>query len=306
MERVLVVGGAGFIGSRCVAALEEQGCTVTVVDSFVGGRRTTLELSDATVIEGDPREPSVERLALDARPDAILYVGGVTDTRVSDRAWMATETVEPFRAVTSWAQARGCRLVYASSAAVYGNGPVPMHETQAREPHNAYGSAKVAMEDLAADLLRDGASVLGLRYFNVYGPGEGHKGDIASMVRQLALQLGEHDQIRLFEDGGQRRDFVHIDDVVRATLLALESSIDGVVNVGSGSEHSFAELAATVAHALGRGAYQCEFVPPPPDYQARTLADTSRAVAALGFDARESFADGVSAYASAVAAGGCR
>ena len=303
MERVLVVGGAGFIGSRCVAALEARGRAVTVVDSFVSGRRTTLDPTAAVTIEGDPREPSVERSALDARPDAILYLGGVTDTRISDRKWMLAETVEPFGAVTGWARTARCRFVYASSAAIYGNGPVPMHEAQEPEPHNVYGWAKLAMEELADALLGEGLSVLGLRYFNVYGPGEAHKGDIASMVHQLALQLGDGDTVHLFEDGGQRRDFVHIDDVVRATLLALESPFEGVVNVGSGSEHSFSDLATTVARALGNGDFQCDFVPAPPDYQARTLADTSRAAQDLGFDARVPFVEGVSSYAKAVVSG---
>ena len=303
MERVLVVGGAGFIGSRCVAALEAEGCVVTVVDSFVSGRRATLERSAAMVIEGDPRAPSVSEAALDARPDVILYVGGVTDTRISDAGWMMTETLEPFRAVTDWARTSECRLVYASSAAVYGNGNVPMHEAQERVPHNAYGRAKVAMEELASGLLGEGMSPLGLRYFNVYGPGEAHKGAVASMIRQLAVQLADGDRIRLFEDGRQRRDFVHVEDVVRATLLSLESSYEGVVNVGTGNEHSFSELAATVARALERHDVQCEFVPPPSDYQARTCAETSRAAAALGFEAQVSFDDGVSSYASAVAAG---
>jgi ADP-L-glycero-D-manno-heptose 6-epimerase len=303
MERVLVVGGAGFIGSRCVAALEATGCAVTVVDSFATGRRESLR-STAAVIEGDPRDPLVSAAVTETQPDAVLYVGGVTDTRVADRAWMVRETLEPFRAVTAWARGWDCRLVYASSAATYGNGPVPMRESQSPSPHNAYGSAKLAMEHLAADAARDGLSLLGLRYFNVYGPGEQHKGETASMVRQLALQLREHSRIRLFEDGQQRRDFVHVDDVVRATIVALSGDARGVVNVGSGREHSFQELASTVADAIGEREFRCEYVPTPSNYQARTWADVSRAAAELGFEPRVPFAEGVSSYARDVASNG--
>jgi ADP-L-glycero-D-manno-heptose 6-epimerase len=299
MERVLVVGGAGFIGSRCVAALEARGCRTTVVDALVSQGRTVLPATTPT-IAGDPRELAVSEAAARSQPDAILYVGGVTDTRIADRAWMLRETIEPFRAVVSWAAERGCRLVYASSAAIYGNGPVPMQESQAPAPHNAYGEAKVAMERHAAHVARDGLSVLGLRYFNVYGPGEQHKGETASMVRQLALQLGERSEVSLFAHAEQRRDFVHIDDVVLATVRALECDLDGVVNVGSGEEHSFDELAATVAEALGRPDRRT-YVTPPPDYQARTWADTRRAATALGYEARVPFADGVTEYATAVA-----
>lgn len=160
------------------------------------------------------------------------------------------------------------------------------------------------MEHLAADLTRDGMSLLGLRYFNVYGPGEQHKGETASMVRQIALQLRDHSRIRLFEDGQQRRDFVHIDDVVRATVIALGCDLQGVVNIGSGREHSFDELASTVARAIGRQDVQRVYVPPPSDYQARTLADVSTAVADLGFEARVPFAEGVSSYATALARSG--
>jgi len=304
MERVLVVGGAGFIGSRCVAALEAVGCVVTVVDSFATGRREALRSATASVIEGDPREPLVSASAAETQPDRILYVGGVTDTRIADGAWMLRETLEPFRAVTRWARAWDCRLVYASSAATYGNGAVPMRESQAPAPHNAYGWAKLAMERLASDLAREGMSLLGLRYFNVYGPGEQHKGETASMVRQIALQLRHRSRIRLFEDGHQRRDFVHIDDVVRATVMALSSDLQGVVNIGSGREHSFDELASTVARAIGRHDLSCVYVPPPSGYQAHTLADVSKAAADLGFEARVPFAEGVSSYATAVAGSG--
>ena len=162
------------------------------------------------------------------------------------------------------------------------------------------------MEDLAADLLRNGASVLGLRYFNVYGPGK----------RTRATSRPWFDSSHCSSASATRSACSRTAVSVATSSISMTSYArrcspwrarsTGSSTSGAGSEHSFAELAATVVHALGRGAYQCEFVPPPPDYQARTLADTSRAVAALGFDARESFADGVSTYASAVAAGGCR
>jgi len=295
--RVLIVGGAGYIGARCAAALEASGCALTVVDAFVTGRKDALESVAAQLVVGDPREARVAGMAADYRPDVILYFAGVTDTRIRDRAWMERETVDPFRAVATWAQQWKVRLVYASSAAVYGNGPVPMKESQPASPHNAYGWAKLGMDRFAATLIHHGASVLGLRYFNVYGRGEQHKGATSSMIRQLSIQLRNQGRVRLFEHGHQRRDFVHIDDVVRATVDALNSDVTGILNVGSGTEHSFDQLLATIARAMKIDDPRVDYVPAPLDYQKRTWADLSRAATEMDFEPRVPFHDGVSAYA---------
>jgi ADP-L-glycero-D-manno-heptose 6-epimerase len=155
------------------------------------------------------------------------------------------------------------------------------------------------MDRLGERLVRAGFPILGLRYFNVYGPGETHKSQTASMVRQLAIQLRDRRRVCIFEDGLQRRDFVHIDDVVRVTLLALDAEVVGVLNVGSGTDHSFRELADTVAGAIGIDGYATECLPVPADYQSHTRADLSRVSVELDFAPRVPFATGVRDYARA-------
>src|SRR6185312_10814803 len=159
--------------------------------------------------------------------DVIFHQASITDTTVTDQLHMMRNNVEGFRHVLGWAARWGARVVWASSAAVYGNLPAPNKLSDRPAPLNVYGYSKLAMERLAHlwALEHSKLPVIGLRYFNVYGPGEAHKGKFASMIWQLSLQMRAGKRPRVFSAGDQKRDFVSIEDVVDANLLAMNVAV---------------------------------------------------------------------------------
>jgi ADP-L-glycero-D-manno-heptose 6-epimerase len=192
----------------------------------------------------------------------------------------------------------GAKVIYASSAAVYGNCPAPMREDGCLKPKNVYGFSKLMMDNLAFKYLRkyQNAAIIGLRYFNVYGFGEAHKGKFASMVYQLMAKMVRGEKPRLFKWGEQKRDFVYIKDVVKANLLAMEKGIGGVYNVGSGRARSFNELVAILNEVLGTD-FDIEYFDNPYDfYQNYTEADLTKISNVLGYKPDWSLEEGVRDY----------
>jgi ADP-L-glycero-D-manno-heptose 6-epimerase len=180
------------------------------------------------------------RLASLAAFEVIFHEASITDTTVMDQRRMMHNNVEGFRNVLENAARWGSRVVWASSAATYGRGPAPMKESDPAKPLNVYGYSKLAMERLAAEWApRLKQPIVGLRYFNVYGAGENHKGKFASMIGQLARLMRAGKRPRIFTDGEQKRDFVYIDDVIAANFAAMSATMSGVFNVGSGKAASF-------------------------------------------------------------------
>src|SRR5207253_6667876 len=148
---------------------------------------------------------------------------------------MMRNNVETFRALLDLAVETKARVVWASSCSVYGRGAVPMKESQPPDPLNVYAFSKLCMERLAKQYeSRLSHPIVGLRYSNVYGPGEDHKGKLASMIHQLAQQMRAGKRPRIFKSGEQRRDFVYIDDVVQANARALAAREAGIYNAGAG------------------------------------------------------------------------
>jgi ADP-L-glycero-D-manno-heptose 6-epimerase len=225
-------------------------------------------------------------------PHTIVHLASVTDSTIWDRDYMLERNVGDCDRVLEVAEQVGARVVFASSAAVYGNGPAPMRETQPPQPHNPYALSKLMMERHAEQARARGVSVLALRFFNVYGPGEAHKQRSASMVFQIYRALSQGEPARVFRDGSQRRDFIHVDDVATAVLAAIDSDVDGVLNIGSGRPTTFNELVAVIADAAGASG-QVEYLDEPAwEYQRQTWASTQLAERQLGFRARP-IADGV-------------
>ncbi len=184
-----------------------------------------------------------------AHCDVIFHEASITDTTVTDQFQMMRNNVEAFRHVLAWAARWNARVVWASSAAVYGNGVAPNRLTDRPHPLNVYGYSKLAMERLAHLWGEEHSKlpIIGLRYFNVYGGGEAHKGKFASMIYQLAQQMKAGKNPRAFKGGEQKRDFVSIEDVLQANLLAM--SVDhppraAVFNVGCGKAQSFNDVIA--------------------------------------------------------------
>jgi len=276
--RILVTGGAGFIGSNLAKRLEADGNDVVVLDNFSSGDFKTLVGFKGEVITGDlssePKGPF----------DIIFHQASITDTTVLDQNKMMANNVEGFRKVLEWAQVRKARVVWASSASIYGNGKAPNRETDAPSPLNVYAYSKLAMERMAERWNRKTElPIVGLRYFNVYGPGESHKGKFASMIWQLAQQMKAGKRPRIFKMGEQKRDFVCIEDVIQANLLAVKAKSSGVYNVGCGKPGTFNEVIAGLNKALGTSLESDYFDNPYTFTQDHTEADICAARKMLGY-----------------------
>ncbi|HEX4124672.1 MAG TPA: NAD-dependent epimerase/dehydratase family protein, partial [Tepidisphaeraceae bacterium] len=205
--------------------------------------------------------------------------------------------VEGFRALLDLAGEWGARVVWASSASIYGQGPAPMKESQPPDPLNVYAYSKLAMERLADKYApRLAHPVVGLRYFNVYGPGEAHKGKFSSMIGQLARQMKAGQRPRIFTAGQQKRDFVYIADVVAANMLAMKSTTSGIFNVGSGAAGSFNEVVAQLNRVLKTDLSPDYFENPYSFCQDWTQADLTRSTQLLGYQPAYPLAKGIEAY----------
>ncbi|MGH7369886.1 MAG: NAD-dependent epimerase/dehydratase family protein, partial [Candidatus Methylomirabilaceae bacterium] len=229
----------------------------------------------------------------------IFHLASITDTTVVDQREMIGANVEGFRRVADFAGLSQTPLVYASSAAVYGvRGPSRMAEDQPARPANVYGFSKALMENLARRYATasPGVAIVGLRYFNVFGPHEAHKGAAASMIYQLAMQIRTGKRPRIFRGGEQRRDFVYVKDAVEATLLAAEANRSGVYNVGSGRATSFNEVVALLNKALGTDRDPDYFDNPYPFYQPHTEADLARSAERLGYAPEYPIDRGITEY----------
>ncbi|MCL4461100.1 MAG: ADP-glyceromanno-heptose 6-epimerase [Nitrospirae bacterium] len=296
--RYLVTGGAGFVGSNIVLRLEKDRHDVTVIDDMSSGTFKNL-----VSFRGDFHCGDISRMDLvdifQKRPqfDAIIHEASITDTTVSDQRQMITRNVDGFRNVLSYATRYSCRVVYASSAAVYGNNASPQNEEQSPHPLNVYGFSKMLMDNMARKASHElSRPVIGLRYFNVFGPGEGHKGKFASMIYQLYLQMREGKNPRIFKWGEQGRDHVYVKDVVEANILALSAEESGIVNVGTGVETTFNDIVETLNRALKLQMTPDYFDNPYDFYQNHTRASVDGARSLLGYVPRFTVSEGIMDY----------
>jgi ADP-L-glycero-D-manno-heptose 6-epimerase len=269
---ILVTGGAGFIGSNITAALSERGVPVAVCDRFRNASKwrnlSKLELRDVVA-------PEALTAWLDAhveRVEAIVHMGAISSTTESDVDLIVEVNFRLSRMLWSWCASHGKRLMYASSAATYGAGEHGFDDDASPEalaklrPLNAYGWSKHLFDRWVARELADGAARppqwVGLKFFNVYGPNEYHKGGMQSVVAQKYPLAANGEPLTLFRshrsdvpDGGQKRDFVYVRDCVDVALWLLDHpDVNGLFNLGTGQARSFEDLARAMFAALGRPA----------------------------------------------------
>ncbi|HEY3399033.1 MAG TPA: ADP-glyceromanno-heptose 6-epimerase [Geothrix sp.] len=293
----IVTGGAGFVGSNLVRELNRRGHTdILVVDNLARAEKAR-NLADLTLSDYMDKREFRARLdagTLDLRPEAVFHNGACSDTMESDGRYMMENNFGDSKALLHWCLARKAPLVYASSAATYGASldfePVAKNEG----PLNVYGYSKLAFDQHVRSLMPAIQSpVMGLRYFNVFGPREGHKGRMMSVLHQLLRQLKETGGCRLFQgtdgygDGGQQRDFIFVGDIVAINLhFGGGSMAKGIVNAGTGKARSFNDIANTLIAHLGQG--RIEYIPFPEalrgKYQSFTQADV-RSLRAAGYSA---------------------
>jgi ADP-L-glycero-D-manno-heptose 6-epimerase len=302
MQRILVTGGAGFIGSNLTLALQERHpqAEITVIDDFRSG-----DFRNLRGFRGDLVTADISRLDWHARFgtggfDAIFHEASITDTTQHDQFLQAHDNIEGFRRLLEFAAQTHTPVVYASSAATYGIASGVNREDQPPAPANVYAFTKVQLDNLARLHARAHSAwkIVGLRYFNVYGPGEAHKKAAASMIFQLFQQMKSGRRPRVFRAGEQRRDFVYVKDVVAMTIAALNAPRSDIYNCGSGVSFSFNEVIASLNEALGTSLEPEYFENPYPFYQPHTEADMTKAKAELNFIPQYPPAKGIAEYAA--------
>lgn len=312
-SRVLVTGGAGFIGSALVWALNRRNCENIVVCDILGTNEKWQNLTPlrfADYVEADALLPRLQSGAL-GKFDLVLHMGACSATTEKDATYLIRNNYEFTKDLAAWSLANKARFVYASSAATYGDGSAGMEDGGADidplRPLNMYGYSK-HLFDLHA---RRGGfldKIVGLKYFNVYGPNEDHKGDMRSLVHKSFAQVKNEGVIRLFKsyrkdykDGEQKRDFLYVKDAVAMTLhLAANKKAGGLYNIGSGAARTWIDLANSVFGALKKKP-KIEFIEMPEvireKYQYFTQADISRLRATGYRDAVTSLENAVADYA---------
>jgi UDP-glucose 4-epimerase len=312
--RVIVTGGAGFIGSHLVDALVGRGDAVIVFDVLSSGRRENLEgalNADAVLIEGDVADAAAVGAAFDAhRPDAVCHLAAQIDVRrsVEDPVFDLGVNVGGTLNLLEAARTAGTqRFVFASTGgAIYGEGEgreLPLTEDADRRPDAPYGQSKLAAEGYLSLYGRlHGLSTAALRLGNVYGPRQdphGEAGVVAIFCRAL-LQGGTP---RVFGDGEQTRDYVYVGDVVTAFLAALDSEANGAYNVGTATETSVLKLGRILGPLCGRE-FEPEMAPMRPGEVQRISIDSSLAERELGWSAATPIAEGLRLTAESFGAGG--
>lgn len=294
---VLVTGGAGFIGSHSTEALLEAGARVTVLDNFSSGKRSNLPRHEALeIVEGDIRDEALV-CRLVEQGTHVLHLAAQVSVRASVEAPVvsASHNVTGFLNVLGAVKARGgVRLVYASSAAVYGAPKnLPLTEASPCEPSSPYGLEKY-VDDQYAALFRAlyGTNALGLRYFNVYGPRQDPASPYAGVISRFAAHLNADEPMTVFGDGRQTRDFVFVKDVARANVAALRADETGVVNVGTGRSVTLLELIETLARCAGKTP-QVRFDAPATGDIRDSAMSPERIRGALGFVPGTALQDGL-------------
>jgi nucleoside-diphosphate-sugar epimerase len=299
-RRVLVTGGAGFIGSHLVRALLERGETVRIIDNFSTGNRGNLRglEDDVEVVEGELR--SYERVHNAMRGVEIVFHQGALPSvprSVQDPLTTSAVNVEGTLNVLLAARDEGSRrVIFASSSSVYGRqDSLPLAETARPDPISPYGVAKLAAERYCVSFSRVyPLETVALRYFNVFGPRQDPRSEYAAVVPTFLTEIAAGRPAPIYGDGEQRRDFTYIGNVVDANLLAADSANSNgrVLNIATGRSVTVNELADAIGSVLGRD-LEREYLPPRPGEIPASWADTTAAQEALGWQPNVGLEEGL-------------
>lgn len=292
--KFLVTGGAGFIGSALIWHLNQLGHDAILVSDYLGRGdkfRNLVPLRFADYLEADQLLSAIEQEASWLEPiETIFHLGANSATTEQDNRLLIETNYRYTKTLAHWAMARDKRFVYASSAATYGDGSAGMQDDLASlhslQPLNMYGYSK-HLFDLYAQRMGWLDRMVGLKYFNVYGPNENHKGDMMSLVQKAVGQIQQTGQLKLFKshhpdyaDGEQKRDFLYVKDAVAMTAhLAFNAKAHGLYNLGSGVANTWRALAEAIFAAMACPE-AITFIPMPESlrekYQYHTCADITR------------------------------
>jgi ADP-L-glycero-D-manno-heptose 6-epimerase len=311
-KTILITGGAGFIGSNLAFYFQKNypNSKIIVFDCFRNneifnngnlksfGHYKNLIGFRGDIICGDINNKDDLILLDKYKFDFIFHHAAISDTRVYDQEIIMKTNVNSFYDLLLKAKRDNAVIVYASSAATYGNLPPPQTEGN-ESPENPYGFSKYIMDQIAARFSESNPEliVVGLRFFNVYGPGEFYKANTSSMVIQLGHQILDGKAPRLFNNSQIiLRDFIYIDDVIQANIKACSSKINGSYNVATGISRSFQDIADILQKELNTDLGTEYFSNPYDGYQMNTQADISRTNMNLGFEPKFSLEKGIKKY----------
>ena len=278
---VVVTGGVGFIGSAIIQALNARGATDFIVVDETDHPEKKKNLTSLKYSELKQKDAFLNSVLNRSVPkvEAIIHMGACSSTTETDEAFLIRNNYNYTRHLAEYALERGIRFIYASSAATYGNGENGYSDDESKletlEPLNLYGESKQRFDRWAKEQgVLD--RMVGLKYFNVFGPNEYHKEDMQSMARKGFMQAQDTGRIQLFKsyqteyaDGGQERDFLYVKDAVEMTLFFLDHpDLNGIFNVGAGVARNWIDLATAVFKAMGKEP-QIEFVDMPDSIRAQ-------------------------------------
>jgi len=311
-KTILITGGAGFIGSSLAFYLQENfaNSKVIVFDCFRSdeifpngnlksfGHYNNLIGFKGDVICGNINNQTDLALLSDYKFDYVFHQAAISDTRIYDQEIIMKTNVNSFYDLLAIAKKDEAVMVYASSAATYGNLPSP--QTIGKEyPENPYGFSKYIMDQIATRYSKENPdlTIVGLRFFNVYGPREYYKSNTSSMVIQLGHQILDGKIPRLFKGSDQIfRDFIYVDDVLQANIKACDPKQNGTYNVGTGISRSFQDIADILQKELGTDLGTEYFTNPYDGYQIHTQANISTSKDNLGFEPKVSLEQGIKSY----------
>ncbi len=278
---VVVTGGVGFIGSAIIQALNARGATDFIVVDETDHPEKKKNLTSLKYSELKQKDAFLNSVLNRSVPkvEAIIHMGACSSTTETDEAFLIRNNYNYTRHLAEYALERGIRFIYASSAATYGNGENGYSDDESKletlEPLNLYGESKQRFDRWAKEQgVLD--RMVGLKYFNVFGPNEYHKEDMQSMARKGFMQAQDTGKIQLFKsyqteyaDGGQERDFLYVKDAVEMTLFFLDHpDLNGIFNVGAGVARNWIDLATAVFKAMGKEP-QIEFIDMPDSIRAQ-------------------------------------
>ena len=316
-KTILITGGAGFIGSNLAFYFQNNHpeAKVVVLDSFRSGETLSngnlksfghfknLIGFNGEVISGDINDKDLLLdLEINYKFDYIFHEAAISDTTALEQDLMIKTNVNAYKDLLDLAVAHDANMIYASSAATYGNAESPQRVGR-ESPQNVYGFSKLSMDNLSREYMKNSdISIVGLRYFNVYGAGEYFKNTTASMVLQFGHQILAGKNPRLFEDSDKiLRDFIYIEDIIQANIKAMNPKESGIYNVGTGKARSFQDIVDILQSELG-ASLTCEYIPNPfiGSYQFHTEADIESTREALGYEPAYEMEDGIKAYVSEI------
>ena len=306
---IVITGGAGFIGSNLASNLDKD-FELLIVDELDKQTSKFRNISDIKYLDCIDKVAFLNLLINDDKKysddiQMIFHLGACSKTTEKDRNYVMETNFEYSKKLLHFCANNDIPLVYASSASVYGDGKVFKEDPHNESSMNYYAESKLLFDNYYRDhITKIKSQVSGLRYFNVYGPREGHKDGMFSVMYSFYNQLEKYNQIKLFkgshgyDDGEQRRDFIHVEDTVKVKIWLMQNKVSGIFNVGTGKSRSFNDVAKNMISVLEKG--HLEYIDFPDglkeQYQAYTQADMSNLINSGYEDDFLSLEEGVDKY----------